>query len=334
MGERIFGGVGLGTFPFSGPFSSLSERKKRKILDDYFALGGKYLDTAPTYGLGSVETFLGDYLADKPRNSFAISTSAGFVMDEATGTVRVSGKPDDILRELEHTLRRLRLDYIDIYISHTPDPDTPKRETARALDGIRSQGLARRIGVSNVNLEQLRDYAEGADLNVVQNRFSYLNRCLSPDMLAFCEARSIAIVAYQVIERGHLTNRGVKLSRLGSGDLRRRKPEFRDDRIALVTRLVRRHVRPIARSAGMSIEELMIRWTLHQPAIGLAQVGATARRQIRALPLLDQSLSETQLARLEQAYSDMDRDIRGLGFEGFRDLLGLDEPTVQSATGR
>jgi D-threo-aldose 1-dehydrogenase len=112
--DFLFGGVGIGTFPFASPFTPVSHADKIAILDEYFRRGGKYIDTAPTYGLGAVENFLGDALTGRPRDSFAISTSCGYVIDPVTSAVTVSGRRDDIIADLEASLRRLKVDFIDV----------------------------------------------------------------------------------------------------------------------------------------------------------------------------------------------------------------------------
>lgn len=197
----MFGGVGLGTFPLAGPFSPVSPEDAITILDAYFNAGGLYLDTAPTYAFGGVEKLLGSYLHGRPRESFVLSSSCGYVRDGEG--YRVSGQRADVLRDAAESLERLNLDYFDIYISHIPDLNTPLEETASALQELKDAGLARRIGVSNVTSEQLRRYRSAGDISIVQNRFSYVNRTVTQTLQD--ELSGVDMVAYQVIERGLLS---------------------------------------------------------------------------------------------------------------------------------
>ncbi|MCS7479112.1 aldo/keto reductase [Umezawaea endophytica] len=324
----MYNGIGLGTFPFANPFTQVGSDGAHEVLDAYFEAGGEYLDTAPTYAFGQVEELLGEYLTDKPRESFAISTSCGYVRDGEG--FKVSGKYDDVRKDAEESLERLRLDHFDIYISHIPDLGTPYEETAAALQALKDEGIARAIGVSNVSADQLRRYGSAADISVVQNRLSYLNRTLEPAITAELAQQGAAVVAYQVLERGLLTGRGV--ADLADTDLRQRKPEFKPERVAWVRSLVEGGLSRIAAAAELSVEQLVVRWTLAQDNVGLAQMGATNRDQAARIPGYGGSLSAETLAELEELYRNAESDVIAKGSTSVVDFLGLATYDVRSGS--
>lgn len=321
--HRIFGGCGLGTFPFTGAFGTVEDDRIAAILDAYFDRGGVYLDTAPTYAFGATEARLGRYLKSRERGTFAVSTSCGYVRTDDNKFL-ISGKPDDVRRDLEESLERLNLQQVDVYISHIPDPHTPLRVTMRALNKIKQEGLARLIGVSNVSTLQVKEYLEGGAFDVIQNRFSFLNRTVDRELAEICASNKIKVIAYQVIERGILTSRGPSLSVKEPSDLRSRKPEFSEASIGLVGDLVRRYVGPIAERHSTSIERLAARWAVHKPPVALAQLGAKDVDQVKAMPIDEQELHYGIVEELEEAYRDIERGASAGGFSSIRAVMGLE----------
>ena len=324
----MFGGVGLGTFPLASPFTAVDHDTAIEVLDAYFDGGWLYLDTAPTYAFGAVESLLGEYLAGRPRDEFAISTSCGYVRDG--DAFRISGRRDDVRRDMEESLARLRLDFVDVYISHIPDLETPLDETAGALQELLDDGMARRIGVSNVDAAQLAQYAAGGNITVVQNRLSYLNRAIDDSLIQECSRLGADIVAYQVIERGLLTDRGPVALR--EGDLRQRKPEFEAQRVQRVRRFVETRLRPLAATVGLPLETLAVRWALGHPGVGLVQQGATTRSQVDALPLRTIALDPSLREQMDNAYADFETELRREGHTSVRAFLGLTDYDVRSGS--
>lgn len=328
----MFGGVGLGTFPLAGPFSQVSDESAWQILDAYFDAGGIYVDTAPTYGFGEVEQLLGRYLSGKPRDSFAVSTSCGWVRDGEA--YRVSGKRDDVLRDAEESLDRLGLDRFDIYISHIPDPLTPLEETAAALQSLKDGGVASRIGVSNVTAAQLKRYASAAEISVVQNRLSFANRTLTAELQAELQAADAELVAYQVIERGLLSVAARDGRR--EGDLRNRKPEFEEGRVAWIWEQFVSPLRALADAEGVSVPWLVVGWARAQSRVALAQVGATNPAQASLIPSLGGGISSESLALMETIYGRAEETLAGSPTPTVAGFLGLVDYDVRtgSATGR
>src|SRR6266852_885911 len=112
--------LGLGTFPFASPFGEVRADVAADILSGFLSRGGKYIDTAPTYAFGETESLLGRLLSVVPRDDFIINTSCGWV--RRGDGYELSGAATDVRKDLEESLHRLQLDYVDVYISHMPDP--------------------------------------------------------------------------------------------------------------------------------------------------------------------------------------------------------------------
>src|SRR3989344_9210303 len=172
--------VGLGTFPLAGVFSPVTKTKAKRVVQKFLDEGGYYIDTAPLYGFGEVEILLGDALKKYSRNQFYITTKCGYIDVEGKTfqTIQKSGKYKDVVRECERSLKRLQLDYVDLYFVHSPDPDTPFDETMEALFKLQKDGKIKEIGVSNVNLEELKEYNKFGNVKYIQNRFSLINHSI------------------------------------------------------------------------------------------------------------------------------------------------------------
>jgi aryl-alcohol dehydrogenase-like predicted oxidoreductase len=318
--------ISLGTFPLASPFSKVTRGEGERILGAYFDAGGVAINTAPTYGFGEVERLLGAFFQELPRGAYTISTSCGYVW--AGGAYRVSGSVDSVTRSIEESLGRLGIDYVDYYFSHVPDPETPLEVTAAALQAVKEKGLALNLGVSNVNAEQLIRYCSGAEISQVQNRLSYLNRTLGADLLAALNDSGATLVAYQALERGLLTGRGVP--DLSAGDLRLTKPEFRAECSRWIAELVNRKLVALAESCGISIEQLAVRWTLSQAAVSLVQVGASTSGQARTIPTYAGRLSDSLLGELESVYREAVGEVRRLGYPTIRAYMGVDDDDFAS----
>jgi aryl-alcohol dehydrogenase-like predicted oxidoreductase len=320
---RLLNGVGLGTFPFAGPFSDLPSGP-RPILDAYLDAGGRYIDTAPTYDYGGVESFLGSALRERPRDAFFINTSCGYVLDSSGEKFVVSGRPEDVIADCDASLKRLGLEYIDLYISHIPDLNVPFAETIGAMQTLQSQGKVKQLGVSNVTLEQLREYNASGAISVVQNRFSYLNRSVEPEFAEYCTTHNVGIVAYQVIERGMLTSKGREVFPIREGDLRNVKSEFATDVRTVISSWVRSHVLPIADELAIPLPALAIWWALQQPFVALCQFGATSVGQIQeSMQVLGFTPPEGTLERMEDAYAALVDEVAQTHGGSVRDLHGL-----------
>jgi len=214
--------IGLGTWVTGGgqvwgkePDDDASIRAIQASLDK----GVNLIDTAPAYGFGRSEKVVGKAIQER-RDKVVLATKCGLWWQDKRGSFFVENfdgktlyrslRPDTIQIEIEDSLRRLRTDYIDLYQIHWPaiEPDkTPIEETMACLNQLKDDGKIREIGVSNVSLEELKEYARHGSIASNQFRYSMLYRDPEEDMLPFCAKNNIATLTYMSLEQGLLTGK-------------------------------------------------------------------------------------------------------------------------------
>ncbi|MGB3612167.1 MAG: aldo/keto reductase, partial [Elainellaceae cyanobacterium] len=170
-----------------------------------------FIDTAEAYGPGYNEDIIADALHPYPNN-LVIATKGG-VFKPAPGNIRADGSPDSLRRGVDGSLRRLKLDRIDLYQLHRPDPKVPFTESVQTLAVLQKDGKIRHIGLSNVTLEQLKEAQAVAPIASVQNRFSLTDRT-HDDVLAYCTAQNIAFIPHGSLG-AHPLKRGTPLAGTG-----------------------------------------------------------------------------------------------------------------------
>ncbi|MCX5001623.1 L-glyceraldehyde 3-phosphate reductase [Streptomyces sp. NBC_00638] len=282
---------------------------QRAILRRAFDLGVTHFDLANNYGPppGAAESALGDALkADfaHHRDELIVSTKAGYLM--WPGPYGEWGSRKYLLSSLDQSLGRLGLDYVDIFYSHRPDPETPLEETMGALHSAVQQGKALYVGVSNYSAEQTRDAARilaelGTPLLIHQPRYSMLDRRPEDEgLLDTLDELQVGSIAYSPLEQGLLTGRyldGIPEDSRAASD----SPFLSADTVTedLVGRL--RTLDAIAKSRGQSLAQLALAWVLRGGRVTSALIGASSPRQLEdsvaAIGNLD--FTEDELARID-----------------------------------
>ena len=252
-----------------------------------YELGVTSIDTAPVYGMGLSEEIVGEALKSLPRDKVQILTKFGLRWDAARGdfalkTTDNAGHDLDvykyagrasIIRECEDSLRRLGTDYIDLYQQHWPDTTTPIDETMEALSRLIEQGKVRAAGVSNYSVDQLQEAEKTLSLAANQLPYSMLRREIEADVLPYCVENNTAILAYSPLQLGLLTGKMKPGQEFGAGDLRRDNRFFTPENVKRVNAVLNR-IRPLAETKNATLSQLVLRWTLAQPGITGALVGA------------------------------------------------------------
>ncbi|MFY0698453.1 MAG: aldo/keto reductase [Balneola sp.] len=334
---KLLNGVGLGTFPFANPFSKVDSNQARSIIKTFFKNGGEYIDTSPTYAYGEVEALLGKILKEYRRDSFFINSSCGFIRNG--NSYIKSGRYNDVIRECEKSLKRLGLNELDMYISHTPDTETgtPFSETIHALETLKKQGKVKAIGVSNVNLDQLKEYNSSGSIQFIQNRFSLLNQNFEKEFIAYCKEQDIGIIAFQVIERGLLTSKFIhSINQISPKDLRMRKPEFQKKVVTVITNWVEKYLYPIAQKNNLPLPTLAIIWALAQDYISLCQCGATKPTQVEDNLKASKYQSEKIIQEIDLAYDILTQSLLKEYQKNVISFMGIsiDDTLKGSSTGK
>jgi 1-deoxyxylulose-5-phosphate synthase len=301
----------LGTMTFG---LQCDEPTSFAILDRAARAGITFLDTSDVYPLGgSLETVgrteevLGRWLAGR-RDDFVIATKCFGAMSARPWDRGHSRK--HILHAIEGSLRRLRVDYVDLYQLHHPDPSTPMDETLRALDDVVRAGKARYVGCSNFHAYQVaralgRSEVQGlVRFDSVQPRYNLLFRQIERELLHLCQEEGIGVIPYNPLAGGFLSGKhrretgpaaGTRFT-LGNAAQRYQERYWHEREFATLDAL-----RPLAAEAGMSLVQMALAWVMAHPAISAPIIGASRPEQIDdVLPALDKGIDPGLKARLDE----------------------------------
>ena len=285
----------------------------RAMIRRAFDLGITHFDLANNYGppYGSAEINFGRIFEEdlKPyRDQIVISTKAGY--DMWPGPYGEWGSRKYLLGSLEQSLKRMRLDYVDIFYSHRFDPDTPLEETMGALDTAVRQGKARYVGISSYGPRRTEEAALilgelGTPLLIHQPSYSLLNRWIEEELLEVLEREGVGCIVFSPLAQGLLTDRyldGVP------EDSRARIGNYFDEGMLSSENLARvRALNEIAQRRGQTLAQMAIAWVLRDPRVTSALLGASSVRQ------LEQNVSA--LDRLDFDPSELE-EIDGLAVDG------------------
>lgn len=320
--------VGLGTFPLANVFNEINPDQAKQVVREFINAGGYYIDTAPMYGFGEVESLLGEVLKEYPRNSFYMITKCGYkdVEGKTFQTIPRGASYKDVLQECDESLKRLRLEYIDLYFVHSPDPSVPFDETMKALDELMSQGKIKAIGVSNVNLEELKKYNKNGQVSFIQNRFSLLNQSIEPEFQTYLRDYNIKLIPYQVIDRGQLTGSLIEGVKMREGDLRIGRSDWLEEKSSMVAEWSKEYLLPIAKKINITLGQLAMAWALHQAYMGFIIVGTTKAKYIDINLKADKiQLSGEVLEEIGEAHKKLENTVKEKYNQSLREFRGLNE---------
>jgi L-glyceraldehyde 3-phosphate reductase len=282
----------------------------RRMLLRAFDLGVTHFDLANNYGPppGSAEETLGNVLRSDLRvyrDELVISTKAGYGM--WSGPYGDFGSRKYLVSSLDQSLKRMGLDYVDIFYHHRPDPETPIEETMAALDHIVRSGKALYVGISNYDHTGTRRAAEvlrslGTPCLIHQPSYSIFNRWVEPHLLPELTAQGIGCIVFSPLAQGLLSDKYLKDIPEGS---RASKPHgfLKAGQIDEAKLRKVRALNEVAAARGQSLAQMALAWVLRQPAVTSALIGASSVEQIdacvQALQKLD--FSERELAEIDRA---------------------------------
>jgi aryl-alcohol dehydrogenase-like predicted oxidoreductase len=299
--------VGYGAWAIGGSgwqfaWGSQNDNDSIAAIHRSLELGVNWIDTAAVYGLGHSEEVVARALKSWPGPRPYVFTKCGLRWD-TQGNVRKVLSADSICREVEDSLRRLRVDVIDLYQIHwPPDPDSAELEEGwSTLAHLQRLGKVRWIGVSNFNVRQLRRAQAMAPVTSLQPPYSLVHREIEDQVLPYCLREGIGVIVYSPMASGLLTGAMTRerAAKLPKDDWRKNHSDFTEPNLSRNLALVER-LQEIARRHNWSAGEVAIAWTLHHPAVTGAIVGARNARQaegvMRAgdLRLADEEVNEIE----------------------------------------
>lgn len=295
-----FGAWGIGGAPFwsnEGDASSV-----RAILKSY-ELGINFFDTAPVYGFGHSEELLGKTL--KPfRDNVIYATKCGLRWkNKSLDTITKNATRQSILEEIDHSLKRLDTDYIDLYQVHWPDTETPQGETMEALLEIQQQGKIKVIGVSNYSVDEMRDIMKSGKIVSLQPDYSLLNRSIEKEAISYCKANQIGIIAYSPLASGLLTGKYGKDAKFkdwrGKGIIGCFSGSKFEKNMEKVEQL-----KAIGESIGKTCAQMAINWIISQPQLTTALLGVKNEKQMEEnIKALDWKLDLKQQEEINHIFA-------------------------------
>jgi aryl-alcohol dehydrogenase-like predicted oxidoreductase len=290
--------VGLGCNNFG---ARLDEAATKRVVDAALDAGINFLDTADVYGGGSSETFLGRVLQGR-RDGVLLATKFGMPLGDDGGG---GAHPTYVKQALADSLRRLRMDHVDLYQLHRPDPKVPIADTLGALGELVEAGMVREIGCSNFSAAQLEEAeatsAAGTPRFVsVQNEYSLMHREPEAEVLPTCARRNVAFLPYFPLMSGLLSGKYRQGRPLPEGTRivgsARWESLLTEQNLELIEALVR-----YAESRGFGIVDLAFAWLLAKPQVASVIAGATSAEQVRRNAATAQwTLSDEEHAAVER----------------------------------
>lgn len=255
--------------------------RSKRCVDAAFDQGINFLDTANIYGRGAAEEVLGEILRGVPRGRYILATKLYFPMSDADSGLSAG----QIRKQLDASLKRLRVDYVDLYQCHRYDENVPLEETLEALSSAVRQGKARWLGFSEWRPEQIRAALAIPGVERFassQPQYSMLYRRPEAEVFPLCAANGVSQIVWSPLGQGVLTGKYAP-GRPPPADSRAASPEMggfigrltTPEILAKVERL-----RPIARDAGLTMAQLALAWTLREPNVASAIIGASRPEQV------------------------------------------------------
>jgi aryl-alcohol dehydrogenase-like predicted oxidoreductase len=313
-----FGAWAIGGWMWGGA----DEKDALEAIETAIDHGMTTIDTAPVYGFGKSEELIGKVIKNK-RDKVQILTKYGLRWDTLEGSfyfksIDNQGKeislhrfagPESIIQECEDSLKRLRTDYIDLYQIHWNDPTTPIEDSMEAVKKLKEQGKIRAAGVSNYTVGQMKRANEIIEVVTNQVPYSMVLRDIEANLIPYCLENGKGVLAYSPLQRGVLTGKITPEYTFNEGDHRPQTPYFKEPNVTRINDFLT-NIKPLAEDNGLSLTQLVIYWTIQQPAITAALVGARNSMQVQEnIKAGDVKLSNEVLSMVDKNLEELNLDL-------------------------
>ncbi|MFN9718773.1 MAG: aldo/keto reductase [Planctomycetota bacterium] len=298
--DLLVSSIGMGCWPIAGITSlDVNRDDSLRTLNAAIDAGVNFFDTAYAYGSeGESELLIAEAIRDR-RSEVVIATKGGL---HRVGRGQAhDASPATLIRECHESLKRLKIDQIDLYYLHAPDPQVPVTESAGAIQQLIQCGKVRCAGASNLSVQQLNEFQEVCPLIAVQPHYNMLQREIESDLQPWCMQHNIALCVYWPLMKGLLAGRlprdhqfvdadGRKKYPMFQGEEWQRNQDFMDD------------MKRIAAETDCHVSQLVLAWTIRQPGITSALCGAKRPWQIiETAQAMHLELSVSTLAAIDNA---------------------------------
>lgn len=309
-----FGAWAVGGWMWGGAEEKSAIRAIHAAVD----LGMTTIDTAPVYGFGKSEELIGKALEGIPREKYQILTKFGMNWESEKGeyffdTKDNEGKPlkmykyagaEQVRKEMDASLRRLKTDYVDLLQIHWPDNTTPISETMQAVAALIREGKVRAAGVCNYNVQQVEEARQHVEIVSNQVPYSMVNRSIEEDVQPQAIHRNMSIIAYSPLQRGLLTGKIKRDQQFNEGDSRQGNKYYTPENIDRANAMLFA-IQSVVEKHNATVSQVVLNWTTRQPAMDCVLAGARDEQQVKDnIRALNFTLDEDDMAQINEAVSN------------------------------
>ena len=325
MQKRILGkdlevsAIGLGCMGMSSGYGEKKDKKEMiNLIHEAVDLGINFFDTAEVYGPFENEEILGEALKDY-KDKVVIATKFG--LEAGAKILTPNSKPEAIKKSIEGSLKRLKLDTIDLYYLHRVDPNTPIEEVASTINDLMKEGKVKHWGLSEAGVETIKKAHEVCPLTAIQSEYSMMWRFPEKDIIPLLEELNIGFVPFAPLGKGFLTGNLSKDTEFKEGDFRKVIPRFSKENMTANYDLVNL-IGKIAEDKNVKSSQIALAWVLAQKSFIVPIPGTTKSERLKDnSKAADIKLTDNEIADINYAISKM--NIVGERYpEGFADKVG------------